>query len=77
MLTTEFVGLVLLANFMALPAAYYFLRDWLHQYPYRVDFDITVFVGTALISICVSVLAVGFQAIRAASSNPVDSLRYE
>jgi putative ABC transport system permease protein len=73
----EFVGLVLLANVIAWPVAYYAMSRWLQGFAYRVSLGPGAFVLAALGALLVAVLTVGVQTLRAASANPVDSLRYE
>jgi putative ABC transport system permease protein len=75
--TVEFSKLVLIANIVAWPAAYFFMRRWLDSFAYRIDLDPLVFVGSALLALVVTVLTVGTIAARAAATNPIRSLRYE
>jgi len=76
-LSREFVGLVLLANVIAWPVAYYAMSRWLRGFAYRIGLGPGVFVLAALGALLVAVLTVATQTLRAASANPVDSLRYE
>jgi len=73
----EFVGLVLLANLIAWPVAYLAMSRWLQGFVYRIGLGPGVFVLAALGALLVAVLTVSTQTLRAASANPVDSLRYE
>ncbi|MFO7733719.1 MAG: FtsX-like permease family protein, partial [Candidatus Aminicenantes bacterium] len=73
----EFVGLVLLAIVIAWPVAYYAMSRWLQGFAYRVSLGPGAFVLAALGALIVAVLTVGAQTLRAASADPVDSLRYE
>ncbi|UCE24606.1 MAG: FtsX-like permease family protein, partial [Candidatus Zixiibacteriota bacterium] len=77
MLTAEFLMLVTVANAIALPVAYYFLSDWLQQYPYRIEWGIACFAATVAASLILALLTVGYQSIRSANADPVDALRYE
>ncbi|MBN2266463.1 MAG: ABC transporter permease [Candidatus Aminicenantes bacterium] len=78
LLTKEFVRGVLLANLIALPAAYLLTgRYWLANFAYRTAPGVLVFLSVAGLSLLIAVLTVSWQAVRAASANPVDSLRYE
>ena len=77
MLSKDFVVLVFVACFIAIPLSYYFLNNWLQKYEYRTDMSWWVFaiaIGGALL---ITLLTVSFQAIKAALSNPVKSLRTE
>jgi putative ABC transport system permease protein len=78
LLSKEFLKWVLLANAIALPAAYLIIgRFWLANFAYRTSPGILVFMSVAGLSILVALLTVSWQAVRAAVANPVDSLRYE
>jgi putative ABC transport system permease protein len=78
LLSKEFLKWVLLANAIALPAAYLIVgRIWLANFAYRTNPGILVFVSVAGLSVLVALLTVSWQAVRAAVANPVESLRYE
>jgi len=73
----EFSRLVLVANLIAWPAAYFLMQRWLENFAYRIDLSLAVFVGSALLVLVVAFLTVGTVTARAARANPVRSLRYE
>ncbi|NIR49020.1 FtsX-like permease family protein [candidate division KSB1 bacterium] len=75
--STDFVKLVLIANLLAWPVAYYFMNRWLENFAYRVDIAWWVFVLAGALALIIALVTVSAQAIRAALANPVDSLRYE
>jgi putative ABC transport system permease protein len=77
LLSKEYAKWVLVANVFAWPAAYFLMKEWLQDYHYRVSLGLTVFLLAAAISVLIAQLTVSYQAIRAAHSNPVNSLRYE
>ncbi len=77
LLCKEFFLLVLMANVIAWPAAYFIMRKWLQSYAYRVDLGYFAFIGAMLLALFVAILSVSYQAIRAARANPAESLRYE
>jgi len=77
MMSREFTRWVLLANLIAWPIAYYIMHRWLQSFAYRSDIGFLVFILAGLIAIVIALLTVGFQAFKAATANPVDSLRYE
>ncbi len=77
LLSKEFIVLVVVANILSIPIAWYFANDWLEKFAYRTTLNPMLFVWTALIAISITLLAVGYQTIRAASADPVKSLRYE
>ncbi len=77
LLTKEFIKLVLLANLIAWPVAYYCMKQWLQDFPYRIQPGVWMFVLAALIALIVAIITVSFQTIKAAVANPVKSLRTE
>ncbi|MFZ2052568.1 MAG: ABC transporter permease [Candidatus Aminicenantales bacterium] len=78
LLSKEFLKWVLVANAIALPAAYVIVgRFWLANFAYRTKPGILIFVSVAGLSLLIALLTVSWQAVRAAIANPVDSLRYE
>lgn len=77
LLSKEFIILVIIANLLSIPVAWYFANQWLQQFAYRTTLNPLLFVWTALIAIMITVLAVGYQTFRAATTDPVKSLRYE
>ena len=77
LVSKEFLQWVALANLLAWPADYFFLRSWLDSFAYRTPLGMDVFVFSAGLSLAVALLTVGSQALRAARTDPVQSLRYE
>lgn len=77
LLTKEFLLLVIAANLFAGPIAYWAMDRWLQSFAYRTGIDPLVFVLSAVLALTIALFTVSYQAIRAALSNPVDSLRYE
>jgi len=77
MLSKQFTKWVLLANCLAWPVAYYIMSRWLKNFAYRTGIDILIFVLSGLFVLVVALLTVSFQSIRAATTNPAKSLRYE
>jgi ABC-type antimicrobial peptide transport system permease subunit len=75
LLSREFVMLVLIALFIAIPAAYYFMHNWLQNYEYRTALSWWVFAATGFGALLINLLTVSFQSIKAALANPVKSLR--
>jgi len=73
----EFTVLIGVAFLIATPLAYFFMHRWLQNYAYRIDIGVGIFLLTILISEIFAWLTVGYQAIKAAIANPVNSLRRE
>jgi ABC-type antimicrobial peptide transport system permease subunit len=77
LMSRDFVTLVIIALFIAMPIALYFMRGWLQHYTYRAELSWWIFAVTAGSAIIITLLTVSFQAIKAALANPVKSLRSE
>ena len=77
LLSREFLFLVLLANGIAWPIAYYLMHNWLSGFAYQTDLNVVPFVASAIMALIIAFGTVSMQAIRAARSNPIDALRYE
>ncbi len=77
LLSGEFTSVIILANLIAWPVAYYLMKKWLANFAYRIDLGIGIFVLSALLAFGMALITVGWQSLKAAFANPVDSLRYE
>ncbi|MEM9077183.1 MAG: ABC transporter permease [Bacteroidota bacterium] len=77
MLSKDFMKLVIISCFIAIPIAYYVMNGWLQEYPYRVILKWWIFALAMLGAMGITVLTVSFQAIKAAKANPIKSLRTE
>ena len=77
LLSQDVVKLVLLANLMAWPLAYFAMRAWLQNFAYRIDMGWWVFALASGMALLIALITVSTQAIRAALGNPVEALRYE
>lgn len=73
----EFVVMVGIAFMLAVPLAWYFLRQWLHSYAYSVGLPWWLFAAGGLMALLIAMVTVSFHALRAAMANPVKSLRGE
>lgn len=77
LLSKDFMRLVLIALFIAIPFAWWFMNKWLESFAYKVTIDLWVFVIAGLVAISIALFTVSFQAVKAAIVNPVKSLRSE
>ena len=77
LLSKEYAKWVLVANAVAWPVAYFLMKAWLQDYHYRIQLGLPIFLLAAAISVVIAQLTVSFQALKAARTDPVDSLRYE
>jgi putative ABC transport system permease protein len=77
MLSKDFLLLIVIAILIASPIAYYFMYEWLQDFAYRVHINVWVFLLSGSGAIMIALMTVSFQAIKAAVTNPVKSLRSE
>jgi putative ABC transport system permease protein len=77
LLSKDFVKLVLLANLIAWPVAYFAMSRWLQNFAYRIDIGWSVFALAGGLALLIALLTVSTQAIKAALANPVEALRHE
>ncbi len=77
LLSLDFVKLVGVAFLLAAPIAYLMLREWLSEFAYRIDLSAGVFLLGGIGAVVIAVLTVSYQALRVATADPVESLRYE
>ncbi len=77
LLSRDFTKCVLFANIIAWPVAYFIMHSWLQNFAYRVNLGIGIFILSGLAALAIALITVSYQTIKAATANPVDSLRYE
>jgi len=77
LLSKEFIKWVLLANLIAWPIAYYAMDRWLQNFAYRIGIGLWTFLLAGTLALGIALLTVSYHAIRAATTNPVEALRYE
>jgi putative ABC transport system permease protein len=76
-MTAEFILLVLIANIVAAPAAYYIMSRWLENFTYRIGIGPGTFFFAGLAVLVITFITVSFQTVKASLSNPVDAIRVE
>lgn len=77
LLSADFVRLVLIAFLISAPVAYLLMKNWLEKYEYRTDIAWWVFIASGMAAMFITLLSVSYQAIKAASVNPMKTLRSE
>lgn len=77
MLSKDFLKLVIISCFIAIPISYYVMNGWLQDYPYHVIMEWWIFALAVIVALAITILTVSFQAIKAANAIPVKSLRTE
>lgn len=77
LLVSDFLVLVILGDIVAAVPAYYFSRQWLANFAYRISIGWEIFALAAGLAIIIALATVSFQAVRAARADPVNALKYE
>jgi predicted permease len=76
-ISKEFVFLVIIANVIAWPLAYFLISQWLQGFAYRIAMGWMIFILAGIVVLVLSLFTISWQIIRAATANPVASLRYD
>ncbi len=76
-LSREFSRLVILANVIAWPLAYYAMQRWLEDFAYRTEIHFSIFLWSGILGLGIALATISFQTIKAALANPVQALRSE
>ena len=77
LLSREIIVLVIIANLIAWPIAWYFMNEWLDTFAYKIGINIWLYILAAFAAIFIALITVSSQTIKAAMSNPANTLRYE
>lgn len=77
LMSKEFIKLIIIAFAIAMPLSWYVMDQWLSDFAYRIEIDIIIFFVAGLGAITIALLTVGFESIKAATGDPVKSLRSE
>lgn len=77
MVTREFMILIIIAGVIAVPAAYYIMNTWLDDFAYRAPMSLWVFVGAGLLALAIALITITARSLKAATANPVSSLKSE
>jgi putative ABC transport system permease protein len=77
LINREFLILVLISNIIAWPIAWYFMKNWLINFTYKINLSIWPFIISGLIAIIIALLSVTYKSLKASNTNPVEALRYE
>ena len=77
LLSSNFLKLVLIANIIAWPIAWFAMHKWLQDFAYRINIQWWIFILAGIVSVMIAFFTVSFQSIKAAIANPVKSLRSE
>ena len=77
LLSMEYLNLIFVSFFIAALLSYLIINWWLNNFAYKTDIGVLSFIAGGIISVLIAILSVGYQSLKAASRNPVDSLKYE
>ena len=77
MLSWDFLKWIIAAVVIACPVAWYLMQLWLDKFAYHIELGTDIFIIAALFAVGVALLTVTWQSLKAASTNPIKSLRYE
>jgi putative ABC transport system permease protein len=73
----EYLLMVLIANLIAWPVAYFIMNKWLQNFAYHAKIDFWLYIGAAALSMFIVLMTMSFQTIKAAQTNPAETLKYE
>ncbi len=74
---SQFSRWVIIANIVAWPLSYFAMLNWLQNFTYRIDFPFWTFIISLLLSLCIAVITVSWQSLKASRMNPAASIRAE
>lgn len=77
MFSKQFIKLIVIGFAIAAPLAWFVMNEWLSEFAYRIDLSVWIFLAGIGVTLLIAVLTVGYRSLRAATANPVKSLRYE
>ena len=77
LLSKDFLILIFLAIVLAIPVSWFMMHNWLQDYAYRINISVWIFVIAGVVVILIALATISFQAIKAATANPIKSLRTE
>jgi putative ABC transport system permease protein len=77
LISKEFTKLILIANIIAWPVAFYVMSRWLQNFAYRSSIDWWVFIFSSFLALTIALITVSYQSIKSALTNPADILKYE
>jgi putative ABC transport system permease protein len=77
LLSSNFLKLIIVACLLSLPIAYFTMHDWLATYAYRISLGWSLFAAPIALILLIAAATLSFQLLKAAMTNPVDTLKHE
>jgi putative ABC transport system permease protein len=77
LLTREILILILIANFIAWPVAWYFMSEWLGRFAYHIEMDVVTYLLAGVFALVITLITIGSQTVKTALTNPATVLRNE
>jgi putative ABC transport system permease protein len=77
LISRDFIILILISIIIAVPAAYYFMSNWLENYVYHTNIGVSILAGAALVTILLTFITISYKAYQASVLNPASSIRTE
>jgi predicted permease len=77
MFSKQFLKLIFIGFALAAPFAWFVMGEYLSEFAYRIDLSVWIFLAGLMVTLVIALLTVGYRSMRAATANPVKSLRYE
>ena len=77
LLSVDFIKLVVIGFVISIPISWYLMNKWLQNFAYRIEISWWIFILAGGIAFTIAIFTVGFQAVKAATTDPVKTLRYE
>jgi ABC-type antimicrobial peptide transport system permease subunit len=76
-ITKDFLLIIAISYIVAIPVTWHFMDKWLQSYSYKITFNWSIFLLTAVILLAITIVTISYQAIKAALANPISALRSE
>lgn len=77
LLSKRFISLIIIANILSIPVAYYFVSNWLNNYSQKIEVNFWPFAFSVASCILFTLLALSYHTVQASRANPIDAIKYE
>lgn len=77
LLSKEFAKLIIIGFCFAVPVSYFVMNNWLRNFTFRVELSVMTFLIAGALTLLIALMTVSYQVVRAASKNPIETLKYE